>query len=277
MYAKPHIFILNGIIKFNFRIHKLNTLKSTLRGEKYGHNKMESAEMYFGIGVTYRGPGYINSYAINHQRTLNRISAKYFVDLSTNFDLPSVGIEIDAPGQNERTKEPFVGKLTVNKREAVIKVKIFLSFASFTENSESEYRNLFTKLIREAVSKVTSHKRATKIGLDPIQFTKCMDCILLEYLSLELPILAEAPKNQIDLRPEYFFLFEDLTAANSFVDRLDLTKFETDWVPEDQDEEEGYYIRVVDIIHQKRNHSAEKLLTKLCEELGGEYDGWASV
>lgn len=158
-----------------------------------------------------------------------------------------------------------------------MKVQISLTFESFTENSESEYRNLFTKLIREAVDKVTADKRATKIGIDPILFRKCMESILQDYQALQLPITSESPQNRIDLRPEYFFLFEDLTAANTFVDRLDLTKFETDWVPEDQDEEEGYYIRVVDIIRQKRNRSAEKSLIKLCKELGGEYDGWASV
>lgn len=238
---------------------------------------MESMAQYFGIGVTHRSPVYTNSYAIHHQRTINRISEKYFVDTSTDFSLPGVGIEIDAPGPNERIKEPFVGKVTVNKRKAVMKVQISLTFESFTENSESEYRNLFTKLIREAVDKVTADKRATKIGIDPILFRKCMESILQDYQALQLPITSESPQNRIDLRPEYFFLFEDLTAANTFVDRLDLTKFETDWVPEDQDEEEGYYIRVVDIIRQKRNRSAEKSLIKLCKELGGEYDGWASV
>ena len=99
-------------------------------------------------------------------------------------------------------------------------------------------------------------------------------------MALDLPVTYDPPEKSelppIDLRPEYFFLFNDLFKAKGLIGELDLTRFETDWDSEEA-EDEDYYIRIVDKINFNIVAKVERELVQLAENAGGEYDGWSAV
>lgn len=170
--------------------------------------------------------------------------------------------------------------MTVSKKYREIYVNITLSLKSFTELSEAEFRVLLSNLILEASENVASDKRTIQINIDPDDIRNGVNELLRRYMALDLPITYDPPEKSelppIDLRPEYFFLFNDFIKAKRFIEQLDLTRFETDWDIEEP-EEDDYYIRIVDKINLNRVAKIEKELVQLAESAGGEYDGWSAV
>ena len=233
----------------------------------------------FGIGGIINGPEFRSSYAIHHLHIINLIRKSLFLNELVYKDIPGISITLIVAGQLEPHHETKVGDIRFSKKFKEFDVQVSLSLRTFTEQSEADFRELFSQLIEEAVEKVLHDKRVNEIAVDGAIFRRYIQMLIDEYRALDLPIIFVAPEKselpQADLRPEYFFLFRDLSSARRFIEQLDLTRFETDWDSEEQ--EEDYYIRIVDVVNMKRVRKVERELIKLAEDSGGEYDGWSAV
>lgn len=226
------------------------------------------------VSLLLHGAEFTEAGYVSHIQRLNRLLSQGNPFWEYPHQFYHICLALTIAGRFEPDLDRGLGRACYYAKSRDILVRARLDQESFVGVSENAFRQTLAGLLTRCMDKAVALIRRKQLPIDVASLTSRWQLAVGLYLEEDLPLRSEPAKEQKPVtRPEaeYFFVFRRRGQRTSFLRAINSMGLSVETTEGDDE----YLCTVTDEFADGIRAGIESTLIRLCEECGGEYDGWA--